>query len=372
MEALIRDYDVHYTYKEVIKEISQELVNNLEYTTFLKSPVSQREVEIRMMEKVQSKTYSRSVCDLYLPAMATALDLHIRVIQNISGYNAILNILPAKEEKPNQNMKVINLILEDNKYSPVIYVGQDAEIEKSEKLIAEVHSSGTHVQIIGYTPPPEKEIIVISETDEEDLPPPEITIESSPPTEEEQIPLPVDGPTPIVITPKRQTRRLFKRKRSQLEEDVDVLLDNLRNQETKAAKEMDEVSLPTIPEVFPSINKRLQFDRSPFRGMLPDVVDQVPHDIDGTHFYLIDVPEDDNFCSKYRDGRYFLMNTSSRKDFRGVRRVGKCRGNFICLNDSCPFYQQENAINQHQFKKVGDNKFCFSCDCLCTGRNVMQ
>ena len=367
VEALIRDYDVHYTEKDVINKISQELVNNLEYTTFLKSPVSQREVDIRMMEKVQSKTYSRSVCDLYLPAMATALDLHIRVIQNISGYYAILNILPAKEEKPNHHMKVINLILEDNKYSPVIYVGQDAdaEIKKSQKVTAEVHSSGTHVQIIGYTPPPEKEVIIISETDEEDLPPPEITIESTPPTKEEQVPLTVDVPTPIVITPRRQTRRLFKRKRSQLEQDVDVLLDNLRNQEAKAAKEMDEVSLPTIPEVLPNIYKRLQFDMSPFRGMLPDVVDQIPHDIDGTHFYLIDVPEDDNFWSKYKDGRYFLMNTSSRKGFRGIRRIGKCRGNFICLNDSCPCYQQDNSRNQHQFKTVGNNKFCFSCDCLC-------
>ena len=222
VEALIRDYDVHYTYKEVIQKISQELVNNLEYTTFLKSPVSQREVEIRMMEKVQSKIYSRSVCDLYLPAMATALDLHIRVIQSISGYYAILNTLPTKQEKPNKQMKVINLILEGNKYSPVIYVRQDAEMEKSQKLIAEVHSSGTHIQIIGYTPPPEKEVIVISETDEEELPPPEITIESSPPTEEEPIPLPLDMPTSIVITPRRQSRRLFKRKRNQLEEDVDV------------------------------------------------------------------------------------------------------------------------------------------------------
>ena len=90
-------------------------------------------------EKVQSKTYTRSVCDLYLPAMATALDLHIRVIQSISGYYAILNTLPVKQEKPNKKMKVINLIFEDNKYSPVIYFGQDAEMEKSHKLIAEVH-----------------------------------------------------------------------------------------------------------------------------------------------------------------------------------------------------------------------------------------
>ena len=135
----------------------------------MKSPVSQGEVEIRIMEKVQSKTYSKSVCDLYLPAMATALDLHIRVIQSISGYYAILNTLPAKEEKPNKDMKVINLIFENNKYSPVIYVGQDSEIKKSQELIAEVHSSWTHVQIIGYTPPPEREVIVISETDDEDF-----------------------------------------------------------------------------------------------------------------------------------------------------------------------------------------------------------
>ena len=40
VECLIQDYDVHYSYKEVIQKISKELVNNLEYTTFLKSPVS--------------------------------------------------------------------------------------------------------------------------------------------------------------------------------------------------------------------------------------------------------------------------------------------------------------------------------------------
>ena len=71
-------------------------------------------------------------------------------------------------------MKVVNLVFE---YNPVIYVGEDSELENSQKkLIAEVHSSGAHVQIIGYTPPPENEVIVISETDEEDVPTPEVTM----------------------------------------------------------------------------------------------------------------------------------------------------------------------------------------------------
>ena len=74
------------------------------------------------------------------------------------------------------------------KYNPVIYVREDAELESSQKLIVEVHSSGTHVQIIGYTLSPENEVIVISETDEEDLLTPVVTIESTP-TEDEPSPV---------------------------------------------------------------------------------------------------------------------------------------------------------------------------------------
>ena len=95
-------------------------------------------------------------------------------------------------------MKVVNLVFQNNRYNPVIHVGEDAKLEKSQKLIAEVHSSGAHVQIIGYTPPPEDEVIVISETDEEDLPTPEVTIESTP--EDETIPVPVDGRWKIYLS----------------------------------------------------------------------------------------------------------------------------------------------------------------------------
>ena len=126
---------------------------------------------------------------------------------------------------------------------------------------------------------------------------------------------------------------------------------------------MEEVTIPPLPEVNQYDRKKMPFDMSPFKGMLPDVVDSIRHNIDGTHFYIIDVPEGNHFCSKYRDGRYFVMNTSRRKGFRGVRRVGKCKGNFIC-NNNCPFYKQEKVRNQQQFKLIGSNRFCFSCYCL--------
>ena len=31
---------------------------------------------------------------------------------------------------------------------------------------------------------------------------------------------------------------------------------------------------------------------NPFKGMIPDVVEKIPYDINGTKYYMIDVPED--------------------------------------------------------------------------------
>ena len=45
IEALSQDYDVHYTTEEILEKITDELLNNLEYTTFMKSPITQNEVE---------------------------------------------------------------------------------------------------------------------------------------------------------------------------------------------------------------------------------------------------------------------------------------------------------------------------------------
>ena len=118
IEALIQDYDVQYTTQEILQKITDELLNDLEYTTFLKSPITQNEVEYNIMDReVMDRTkqgglnYSRAICSFYLPAMATALDLHIRVIQNISGYYAVLNTLPSKSEKPEKRMKKVTLVL---------------------------------------------------------------------------------------------------------------------------------------------------------------------------------------------------------------------------------------------------------------------
>ena len=374
-----------------MEKITQELLTNLEYTTFLKIPITQNEVDYNIMSREVMDTtrpgrlnYSRAICSLYLPAMATALDLHIRVLQNISGYYAVLNTLPSKTEKPEKRMKKVTLVLEDNRYNPVVYITNDGEITSQDaseddnnqeeiEVIAEIESSGSTVQIVGYSPPPQQDVIVIPETDEEDY------LEDIPPTSPsppKRNPLPPAAPVrpPNVRRgpARRHSRRLFKPQKSQLEKDLDVFMENLENQEKESIKNMEAVTLPTLPEVHQYEKKKMAFDMSPFKGMLPDVVDHIPNDVDGTKFYIIDVPEGDHFCTKYKDGRYFVMNTSKRKGFRGVRRVGKCKGNFICNNNSCPFYKQEKSGTSNNSKSLAPTSSAFHVNAWLIGLNVLQ
>ncbi len=71
----------------------------------------------------------------------------------------------------------------------------------------------------------------------------------------------------------------------------------------------------------------------------PEIVNRIPHDIDGDVCYLI--PN----CSAswqfdVQDCRHFQMNTSSRLELIGIRKTGVCKGNLMCVNDKCPFYEQ--------------------------------
>ena len=66
--------------------------------------------------------------------------------------------------------------------------------------------------------------------------------------------------------------------------------------------------------------------------MVPDVFNKVPHDIDGTRFFIVEVPQEDPFHTK---------------GFSRVRRVGKCKGSFRCNNNGCPKNLESFNRNQH-------------------------
>ena len=143
--------------------------------------------------------------------------------------------------------------------------------------------------------------------------------------------------------------------------------------ETLIKQENDQV-LPTLPDIKYEgydggydgyESKKITFPIQLFKGMVPQVVSEIPYNIDGLKYFMIDVPEDDIFFTKYRDGRYFELHTSRRKSFNGVRRLGRCRGNCECTNTKCAYFLENNKSNKHQFTTIGKNKFCYTCNSIC-------
>ena len=146
---------------------------------------------------------------------------------------------------------------------------------------------------------------------------------------------------------------------TQLLKQASQLVDNIQ-----AFMDKEQSGLPDIPE--PILRGKF-FDMSKFNKIYPEIVQSLPHDINGTKMYIIDCSglDENDWQKKYKDGRYFRLNTSKRKGFRGLRRIGKCLGNYQSTNKECPIFQSTGKANKHQFKKVGGNKFCFSCDDIC-------
>ena len=178
-----------YKPKEVLEKISSELLSNLEYTTFMKSPISQKDVDYNMIEKTPK---GKAACDVYLPALSNALDLHIRVIQKVGDFFAVLNTYP----KEGRETKTVNLA-NDEKYMPVVYINIDKTVglvSPQQPRITTSTSTRTRstptnsqgVEIVGYQRP---DVIIISDTDEEEEANTEEAIEVIPSSNPE-----VDGP----------------------------------------------------------------------------------------------------------------------------------------------------------------------------------
>ena len=103
-----------------------------------------------------------------------------------------------------------------------------------------------------------------------------------------------------------------------------------------------------------------------FENKMPENVSHIPHDIDGTAFYQITVP-DHRWHGPTSDRRHFKMMTTTRKDFPGEVRLGYCRGSFVCTNTTCPFrktshLKQPNKVSWQNVRGVREYKVCAICD----------
>ena len=97
-------------------------------TKYKRVPLSQGELNYNLMSFHTSKNYSKLVADTYIPAISSALDLHMRTIQNISRFYGVVNTYLLASFI---NKKTVKLIIIDGIYQPVVSKQVDAELPAS-------------------------------------------------------------------------------------------------------------------------------------------------------------------------------------------------------------------------------------------------
>ena len=58
-----------------------------------------------------------------------------------------------------------------------------------------------------------------------------------------------------------------------------------------------------------------------FDNIQPEIVTSIPEDIDGHEYYIVET-DDHSWHEVTRDRRNFVMHTSSRQGFKGIRKIG--------------------------------------------------
>ena len=115
-----------------------------------------------------------------------------------------------------------------------------------------------------------------------------------------------------------------------------------------------------------SVSRGRPFPTWFFNTIIPKYLKKIPDDIDGTQLYKVPIREH-LWHVPTSDKRHFRMLTSSREGFTGERRIGTCKGSFVCNNKACPFirtsqFQQPNKVSWHNIRGNLNFKVCAICD----------
>ena len=138
-----------------------------------------------------------------------------------------------------------------------------------------------------------EEVIVISDTDEEVTSVKSGPVKKQPQEQVEEIP---DSPPCEVLQDPYQD----------LQEQADKIIEQLKKEPVE--EPLAEIKWEKAVRSNYS-NKRINFDMKLYKGMVPTVVKKIPHNVDGLKYFIIDVPEEEAFCTKYRDGRHFELHS---------------------------------------------------------------
>ena len=310
-EALNADHNIQIPVDVMIDKIIEELVANPEYTRYYKAPYSQEDLSAFITQTVSTTEHGERLATMFIPPLASAMNIRIKYFQNYKGYYCQNIIKPFGTEDDDDDMKTIFLLFTAGKFQPLVCEGgvEDTMATPGDEAVCISTPPGSPLgqDTTCYTP---------------------------------------DGN----IQSNESTCNVTEEY-----EDV-IILDNT------SGNSVSEFQVPTTPE---TIRRGKAFELSMFNNVTPQKVDYLPHNIDGLKVYCINIAEDEDHKKKYVDGRYFKLTNTTRKGFEGDRKIGKCLGNYICHNPECPFLKEAGHPNTHQF--IGrKEKFCFSCECLST------
>ena len=121
------------------------------------------------------------------------------------------------------------------------------------------------------------------------------------------------------------------------------------------ASHISDLSLSTNRQK-PKKFEKVKLDEACMACAPVDMVEEIPWGIDGDHIYKIKCSEDE-WLSKYEDGRYFFLKDSSRRDLVGKRKFGKCLGSFICKCGDCPKLTSEDVVNTIDFRRIDKDQY---------------
>ena len=94
--------------------------------------------------------------------------------------------------------------------------------------------------------------------------------------------------------------------------------------------------------------RRTSIDMRLFAGKKPKLLEKVPWYIDGTEFITINCTES-QWVDRSKDGRWWKINTSTRKGLNGVWWIGHCKGSIMCENRQCSKLLSEGVVNTNEF-----------------------
>ena len=103
-----------------------------------------------------------------------------------------------------------------------------------------------------------------------------------------------------------------------------------------------------------------------FSNIQPEVVDNIPWDVNGNNIYAIPTMEE-FWHGKQMDRTHWAFTTSFKKGLDGKRKFETFQGSLICMNPQCPVFTTEQIRNQIDFvKHEFEGHACNSCGYLAT------